>query len=251
MLTSDAPLAHQSAGIHSAQTSLLSATRQTAFPTTAGCIFFPDAKKDLCASSSAERALHLEIRSGSELKLNVSPSLASEFHRDRHQNRPGNALETHDQALQPRVDALQIPITANSATERIGRRREVHQLDEQTTSRGENGSAESTERGASAGAAWCPRRAARTTGQAHSYASTANPIPFSPPASSAGCLPWALLSVGSGRGQGASGDPAFRPSSKPHILDRLLFCPAREIFCPWESVEPVSVEPPKNWPTAE
>ena len=102
------------------------------------------------------------------------------------------------------------------------------------------GSLESTERGASAGAARCPPRAARTTGQAHSYAPTANPIPFSPPASSAGCLPWALLSVGSGRGQGASGDPAFRPSSKPHILDRLLFCPAREIFCPWESVEPAT-----------
>ena len=87
------------------------------------------------------------------------------------------------------------------------------------------GSLESTERGTSAGAARCPRGAARTTGQAHSYASTANPIPFSPPASSAGCLPWALLSVGSGRGQGASGDPAFLPSSKPHILDRLLFLP--------------------------
>ena len=248
MLTSDAPLAHQSAGIHSAQTSLLSATRQTAFPTTAGCIFFPDAKKDLCASSSAERAPDLEIRSGSELKLNVGTPREVDGHRDRHQNRPGNALETHEQALQPRVDALQIPITANSATERIGRRREVHQLDEQTTSRGENGSAESTERGASAGAARCPPRAARTTGQAHSYASTANPIPFSPPASSAGCLPWALLSVGSGRGQGASGDTAFRPSSKPHILDRLLFLPAFPSRGPWVSVEPVSVEPPKNWP---
>ena len=172
MLTSDAPLAHQSAGIHSAQTSLLSATRQTAFPTTAGCIFFPDAKNDLGASSSAKRALYVEIRSGSELKLNVSLVKRRESHLDRHQNRPGNALETHDQALQPRVDALQIPITANSATERIGRRREVHQLDEQTTSRGENGSAESTERGASAGAARCPRRAGEERRQAHSYALT-------------------------------------------------------------------------------
>ena len=122
--------------------------------------------------SSAKRAPDLEIRSGSELKLNVTPSLASKPHPDRHQNRPRNALETHDQALQPRVDALQIPITANSATERIGRRREVHQLDEQTTSRGENGSAESTERGASAGAARCPRRAGEERRQAHSYALT-------------------------------------------------------------------------------
>ena len=104
------------------------------------------------------------------------------------------------------------------------------------------GSLESTERGASAGAAGCPPRAARTTAQAHSFIDRHLLMPFSPPASSAGCLPWALLSVGSGRGQGASGDTAFRPSSKPHILDRLLFCPAREIFCPWESVEPVSVD---------
>ena len=139
MLTSDAPVAHQSAGIQSARKSLLSATPQTAFPTTAGCIFFPDAKKDLCASSSAERAPDLEIRSGSELKLNVTPSLASKPHPDRHQNRPGNALETHIQLPQPRVKLPQIPITANSATERIGRRREVQQLDEQTTSRGESG----------------------------------------------------------------------------------------------------------------
>ena len=139
MLTSDAPLAHQSAGIHSAQTSLLSATRQTAFPTTAGCIFFPDAKKDLCASSSAKRALYVEIRSGSELKLNVSPSLASEFHRDRHQNRPGNAFETRVDLRESGFGVRDLPITANSATERIGRRREVHQLDEQTTSRGESG----------------------------------------------------------------------------------------------------------------
>ena len=122
--------------------------------------------------SSAKRAPGLEIRSGSELKLNVPQPLASKPHPDRHQNRPGNALETHEQALQPRVGVLQIPITANSATERIGRRREVHQLDEQTTSRGENGSAESTERGASAGAAWCPRRAGEERRQAHSYALT-------------------------------------------------------------------------------
>ena len=122
--------------------------------------------------SSAKRAPGLEIRSGSELKLNVPQPLASKPNRDRHQNRHGNALETHDQALQPRVDALQIPITANSATERIGRRREVQQLDEQTTSRGENGSAESTERGASAGAARCPRRAGEERRQAHSYALT-------------------------------------------------------------------------------
>ena len=199
--------------------------------------------------SSAKQAPGLEIRSGSELKLNVPQPLASKPHPDRHQNRPRNAFETRVDLRESGFSVRDLPITANSATERIGRRREVQQLDEQTTSRGENGSAESTERGASAGAARCPRGAARTTGQAHSYAPTANPIPFSPPASSAGCLPWALLSVGSGRGQGASGDPAFRPSSKPHILDRLLFCPAREIFCPWESVEPVSVEPPKNWPS--
>ena len=172
MLTSDAPLAHQSAGIHSAQTSLLSATRQTAFPTTAGCIFFPDAKKDLCASSSAERAPDLEIRSGSELKLNVGTPREVDEHPDRHQNRPGNAFEAHIQLPQPRVGVPQIPITANSATERIGRRREVQQLDEQTTSRGENGSAESTERGASAGAARCPRRAGEERRQAHSYALT-------------------------------------------------------------------------------
>ena len=198
--------------------------------------------------SSAKRAPGLEIRSGSELKLNVGTPREVDEHPDRHQNRPGNALETHIQLPQPRVKLPQIPITANSATERIGRRREVHQLDEQTTSRGENGSAESTERGASAGAARCPRGAARTTGQAHSYAPTANPIPFSPPASSAGCLPWALLSVGSGRGQGASGDTAFRPSSKPHILDRLLFLPAFPSRGPWVSVEPVSVGPPSKWP---
>ena len=122
--------------------------------------------------SSAKRAPGLEIRSGSELKLNVGTPREVDGHRDRHQNRPGNALETHDQALQLRVDALQIPITANSATERIGRRREVQQLDEQTTSRGENGSAESTERGASAGAARCPRRAGEERRQAHSYALT-------------------------------------------------------------------------------
>ena len=122
--------------------------------------------------SSAKRAPDLEIRSGSELKLNVGTPREADDHRDRHQNRPGNALETHDQLLQPRVDALQIPITANSATERIGRRREVQQLDEQTTSRGENGSAESTERGASAGAARGPRRAGEERRQAHSYALT-------------------------------------------------------------------------------
>ena len=192
--------------------------------------------------SSAKRAPDLEIRSGSELKLNVGTPREVDEHPDRHQNRPGNAFEAHIQLPQPRVGVPQIPITANSATERIGRRREVQQLDEQTTSRGENGSAESTERGASAGAARCPRGAARTTGQAHSYAPTANPIPFSPPASSAGCLPWALLSVGSGRGQGASGDTAFRPSSKPHILDRLLFLPAFPSRGPWVSVEPVTRE---------
>ena len=78
--------------------------------------------------SSAKRAPGLEIRSGSELKLNVSLVKRRESHLDRHQNRPRNALETHIQLLQPRVDALQIPITANSATERIGRRREVQQL---------------------------------------------------------------------------------------------------------------------------
>ena len=63
--------------------------------------------------SSAKRAPGLEIRSGSELKLNVGTPREVDGHRDRHQNRPGNALETHDQALQLRVDALQIPITAN------------------------------------------------------------------------------------------------------------------------------------------
>ena len=99
------------------------------------------------------------------------------------------------------------------------------------------GSLESTERGASAGAAACPPRAARTTAQAHSFIDRHLLMPFSPPASSAGCLPWALLSVGSGRGQGASGDPAFRPSSKPHILDRLLFCPAFPCRAAPESVE--------------
>ena len=104
------------------------------------------------------------------------------------------------------------------------------------------GSLESTERGAIAGAARCPRCAGEERRRAHSYAPTANPIPFSPPASSAGCLPWALLSVGSGRGQGASGDPAFRPSSKPHILDRLLFLPAFPSRGPWVSVEPVTRE---------
>ena len=199
--------------------------------------------------SSAKRAPGLEIRSGSELKLNVGTPREVDDHPDRHQNRPRNARNDLVEAEHPAVRWEHLPITANSATERIGRRREVQQLDEQTTSRGENGSAESTERGASAGAARCPRGAARTTGQAHSYASTANPIPFSPPASSAGCLPWALLSVGSGRGQGASGDPAFRPSSKPHILDRLLFLPAFPSRGPWVSVEPVSVGPPSKWPS--
>ena len=139
MLTSDAPLAHQSAGIQSARKSLLSATPQTAFPTTAGCIFFPDAKKDLCASSSAERALHLEIRSGSELKLNVSLVKRRESHLDRHQNRPRNAFEARVDLRESGFGVRDLPITANSATERIGRRREVQQLDEQTTSRGENG----------------------------------------------------------------------------------------------------------------
>ena len=97
----------------------------------------------------------------------------------RKMTRPGARLATRgffscrQKSLpEARVDALQIPITANSATERIGRRREVHQLDEQTTSRGENGSAESTERGASAGAARCPRRAGEERRQAHSYALT-------------------------------------------------------------------------------
>ena len=89
--------------------------------------------------SSAKRAPGLEIRSGSELKLNVGTPREVDGHRDRHQNRPGNALETHIQLPQPRVKLPQIPITANSATERIGRRREVHQLGEQTTSRGESG----------------------------------------------------------------------------------------------------------------
>ena len=102
------------------------------------------------------------------------------------------------------------------------------------------GSLESTERGAIAGAARCPRCAGEERRRAHSYAPTANPIPFSPPASSAGCLPWALLSVGSGRGQGASGNTAFRPSSKPHILDRLLFLPAFPSRGPWVSVEPAT-----------
>ena len=89
--------------------------------------------------SSAKRAPDLEIRSGSELKLNVGTPREVDEHPDRHQNRPGNAFEAHIQLPQPRVGVPQIPITANSATERIGRRREVHQLDEQTTSRGESG----------------------------------------------------------------------------------------------------------------
>ena len=63
--------------------------------------------------SSAKRAPGLEIRSGSELKLNVSLVKRRESHRDRHQNRPGNALEAHIQLPQPRVKLPQIPITAN------------------------------------------------------------------------------------------------------------------------------------------
>lgn len=122
--------------------------------------------------SSAKRAPGLEIRSGSELKLNVGTPREVDGHRDRHQNRPGNAFETRVDLRESGFGVRDLPITANSATERIGRRREVHQLDEQTTSRGENGSAESTERGASAGAAWCPRRAGEERRQAHSYALT-------------------------------------------------------------------------------
>ena len=122
--------------------------------------------------SSAKQAPGLEIRSGSELKLNVPQPLASKPHPDRHQNRPRNAFETRVDLRESGFGVRDLPITANSATERIGRRREVQQLDEQTTSRGENGSAESTERGASAGAAWCPRRAGEERRQAHSYALT-------------------------------------------------------------------------------
>ena len=122
--------------------------------------------------SCAKRAPGLEIRSGSELKLNVPQPLASKPHPDRHQNRPRNARNDLVEAEHPAVRWEHLPITANSATERIGRRREVHQLDEQTTSRGENGSAESTERGASAGAARCPRRAGEERRRAHSYALT-------------------------------------------------------------------------------
>ena len=43
-------------------------------------------------------------------------------------------------------------------------------------------------------------------------------------------------------------DRGFRQSSKPRILDRLLFLPAFPSRGPWVSVEPVSVEPPKSWP---
>ena len=89
--------------------------------------------------SSAKRAPDLEIRSGSELKLNVGTPREVDDHPDRHQNRPRNARNDLVEAGQGGCLAGQAGITANSATERIGRRREVHQLDEQTTSRGENG----------------------------------------------------------------------------------------------------------------
>ena len=45
-------------------------------------------------------------------------------------------------------------------------------------------------------------------------------------------------------------DRGFRQSSKPRILDRLLFLPAFPSRGPWVSVEPVSVGPPSRWPTA-
>ena len=89
--------------------------------------------------SSAKRAPGLEIRSGSELKLNVGTPREVDDHPDRHQNRPRNARNDLVEAEHPAVRWEHLPITANSATERIGRRREVQQLDEQTTSRGENG----------------------------------------------------------------------------------------------------------------
>ena len=128
----------------------------------------------------------------------------------------------------------------------------------QTTSRGENGLARkhrargicrccslSSSRSTDDGPSACIP-ALRWPLAAPAYSSS----PFSPPASSAGWLPWVLvLAVGSGRGQGASGDPAFRPSSKPRILDRLLFLPAFPSRGPWVSVEPVSVGPPSRWPT--
>ena len=86
--------------------------------------------------SSAKRAPGLEIRSGSELKLNVPQPLASKPHPDRHQNRPRNARNDLVEAEHPAVRWEHLPITANSATARIGRRREVQELGDQTPSNG-------------------------------------------------------------------------------------------------------------------
>jgi hypothetical protein len=53
-----------------------------------------------------------------------------------------------------------------------------------------------------------------------------------------------------GRGRVLRKAPGFRQSSKPRILDRLLFLPAFPSRGPWVSVEPVSVGPPSRWATA-
>ena len=51
-----------------------------------------------------------------------------------------------------------------------------------------------------------------------------------------------------GRGRVLRKVLGFRQSSKPRILDRLLFLPAFPSRGPWVSVEPVSVGPPSRWP---
>ena len=137
-----------------------------------GVILFIQAHKELPAYVMCQTSSGSRDPLGERAQIEFVQRLASEPHPDRHQNRPRNAFETRVDLRESGFGVRDLPITANSATERIGRRREVHQLGEQTTSRGENGSAESTERGASAGAARCPHRAGEERRQAHSYALT-------------------------------------------------------------------------------
>ena len=78
-----------------------------------GVILFIQAHKELPAHVKCQTSSGSRDPLGERAQIEFVQRLASEPHPDRHQNRHGNALETHDQALQPRVDALQIPITAN------------------------------------------------------------------------------------------------------------------------------------------
>ena len=65
--------------------------------------------------SSAKRAPGLEIRSGSELKLNVGTPREVDDHPDRHQNRPRNARNDLVEAEHPAARWEQLACAAAPA----------------------------------------------------------------------------------------------------------------------------------------